>query len=543
MTTDPKKLPIEVSLVQDVKTCRTCKWFWGDIPPYGPYPAFDVKQDYPEAMIDKEPQSPNDNKPRKWLSAQSNGLQFIDPAVMHGCRKAPIMTIGINPNLTAYYSSTSGTRWVYPSFSRPQDYAYYYRHKTIYQESIDLIQVAKWLQDEDKIVAEENGWVADIQRSSDHRWLVLSVQYQNKDAITQYELSWGTRLHGVVLYDKDYRYLKEKERAPFTFNKGAVLAGKISAEKDVTLDVYKNGTKYYQRMIPILQAFKRNIGGALANADLRIGEDVAQHDMIHCASPGWSDSYDIPTDQITFNCVKKQGFVVSQMLQAMPSVIIIVGGSSLKMLGEVFSKYIDLDWNNRDIYQLLKQTTEKQYYLNINEGGAKFKARLIAVPHFSYDDNYKEHARLSPEAWQAFQKDFRQDYKILDELKLIKIDKNTGAAVVKLSGSEDPIQNDISVEGWQVLTAYFLDANAMVAKALEQEYQAGTLSFDPTTGHLTRSEGACRFCVNDLWSFPEGCPYGKIPVTSQIDTEKTVLNILKNKQREFYVKLTTTDLD
>jgi hypothetical protein len=50
---------------------------------------------------------------------------------MDGCRKAPIMTIGINPNLTAFAPGRAGASWCYPDFSDASGgdaatkYAYY----------------------------------------------------------------------------------------------------------------------------------------------------------------------------------------------------------------------------------------------------------------------------------------------------------------------------------------------------------------------------------------------------------------------------------
>ena len=56
----------------------------------------------------------------------------------------------------------------------------------------------------------------------------------------------------------------------------------------------------------------------------------------------------------------------------------------------------------------------------------------------------------------------------------------------------------------------------MMASVLDAMLKKGELSYgkvgDGTVGDieaLTRNEGACKFCVNDHWKFPLGCPYGK----------------------------------
>jgi len=53
------------------------------------------------------------------------------------------------------------------------------------------------------------------------------------------------------------------------------------------------------------------------------------------------------------------------------------------------------------------------------------------------------------------------------------------------------------------------DIYEMMASVLLDMYRAGELTYDKKTGHLSRAQGSCHYCVNDLWQFPEGCPYGK----------------------------------
>ena len=79
-----------------------------------------------------------------WLKGVTRPPAFPDAEVMDGCRKAPIMTIGINPNLTAFAPGRTGAAWCYPSFSSADSsdtwtkYAYYYRYRSVYQEHFDL---------------------------------------------------------------------------------------------------------------------------------------------------------------------------------------------------------------------------------------------------------------------------------------------------------------------------------------------------------------------------------------------------------------------
>jgi len=108
------RLPIELKLVSDVKACRACGWFWKGALPYGPYPAYDFATPFPPEVAAPDPQSTGFVPMTPWLTARTTGARPVEPGVMHGCRKAPIMTLGINPNMTAWFPYTSGARWVYP---------------------------------------------------------------------------------------------------------------------------------------------------------------------------------------------------------------------------------------------------------------------------------------------------------------------------------------------------------------------------------------------------------------------------------------------
>ena len=57
--------------------------------------------------------------------------------------------------------------------------------------------------------------------------------------------------------------------------------------------------------------------------------------------------------------------------------------------------------------------------------------------------------------------------------------------------------------------AYYYDPIEMLAEVLKQEYDEGNLVHNKQYNRLERTQGSCHFCVNDDWTFPEGCPYGK----------------------------------
>ncbi len=68
--------------------------------------------------------------------------------------------------------------------------------------------------------------------------------------------------------------------------------------------------------------------------------------------------------------------------------------------------------------------------------------------------------------------------------------------------------------GAAILRGGFYDAHQMLGSVLNDLYTQGqlTMSSSHDAGEdmvLTRSVGGCQFCVNDHWSFPQGCPYDK----------------------------------
>jgi hypothetical protein len=111
----PPKDPLEIELVYNVRPCGTCAFFWPENPatqPYGPYSMYDFSSNFPD---EKGPEGKQSSF--VWIQGTTRPAGFPDAEVMDGCRKAPIMTIGINPNMTAFAPGRTGASWCYPSFS------------------------------------------------------------------------------------------------------------------------------------------------------------------------------------------------------------------------------------------------------------------------------------------------------------------------------------------------------------------------------------------------------------------------------------------
>lgn len=119
------KLPTEVELVYEVMPCRAmrtdqeptktphpCTYFnqWGS------YHSFDYREDGPPAAGDILQDSVYVGRAR------------LLPEILSGCRKSPIMAVGINPNLPGWYPNRRGS--LNPLFDSYKQYAHYFRYRS-----------------------------------------------------------------------------------------------------------------------------------------------------------------------------------------------------------------------------------------------------------------------------------------------------------------------------------------------------------------------------------------------------------------------------
>lgn len=118
------RLPTEVELVYEVMPCNAlrsaqeptnsphaCSYFrrWGTYHSY----------DY---VVEGAPPERGILQPVRYV-----GRATVIPEVLSGCRKAPIMALGINPNLPGWWSQKR--RWLAPLFDNYKQYAHYFRYR------------------------------------------------------------------------------------------------------------------------------------------------------------------------------------------------------------------------------------------------------------------------------------------------------------------------------------------------------------------------------------------------------------------------------
>ncbi|WP_188151900.1 hypothetical protein [Teredinibacter waterburyi] len=564
---------IEVELIAKVKSCTDCSWFWGAVPPYGPYPSFDWVEKYPKAIKDGPSAAvEGSNAPVLWTDVSQNPDKRVEPAVLRGCRKAPIMTIGINPNMTAFFASAKSTTWAYPHFSDPATYAYYYRHATIYQESFDLNVMEQQIIPGSEIRAEFDCSV-EIARSDTHRWLSLIFRDLNTgELLGQEEYAWMPEERLMIFANKDDNFLGlvapsddlttgeipavtkltpseagEVQTAEFyaaelntpeliatsqitetsqsvenlarpvpyySLNKGDLIAAKVKSEPGKSLSVYANPTGYYERLQPVLHNLNSYFASqGFSDCKLTMGEDVSMHDMVGCASPGWGARYNIPTEWISHKCVNSNRYMLDQLIQSQPRVVLIVSTSSLTMFSEGFKSIggeIDISPEQGDVFELLKETSNNRHTISWPKGdgsGERVESRIIVTPHFSYGDNFDTQSQIPKAVWADFAQQFKVDIETLQQNK-VEIKPGRSTTCVFFSAENTELQAQLSPEFWHGLMTYYINPYQLIEQALVDEHQRSPLISNPSAPHLDRAQGDCSFCLNSQWQFPEGCDYG-----------------------------------
>jgi len=522
----PSKDPLEIELVYNVRACGTCNFFWPEnaaTQPYGPYPVYDFDSNTPK---EHEPTGIS-KKSFVWLQGTTRQPTFPDAEVMDGCRKAPIMTIGINPNLTAFASGTQGASWCYPSFSSDDHtdswtkYAYYYRYRSVYQEHFDIKFAEKFLLPDGQIKAAKAGVLLDATRKSDAPSYEIHVQYDGESSPTVIHLAGklGEPRYVVLVNTRDH------------FKQGDLLAARLNVPAGQKTDVYGQPIGYYMQIVPVLESFQKFlVQKGHKDARLRVGEDVGQLDMVACASPHWGPQWLGGTSQsvntVIGNCTQKNAWALKQLVQTRPAILFLVGQSSWNMFHKAYGHLIKShpalpNFPEDGPYTLLRMMTENECRLEfktkIDGHNYSLSTRLVVTPHFSYDVNFLPQFRMSNETLKAFTTAHPDAAKFLHTDPRIQVEKPAGGfaafGIVKDTAAVLAEIKTKFASAASALMATYYDPHQMMAGVLEEIFNKGQMSYAPPknghAGFLSRSDGPCTFCVNDHWKFPQGCPYDK----------------------------------
>jgi hypothetical protein len=438
------------------------------------------------------------------------------------------MTLGINPNLTAFAPGQNGAPWAYPNFSSDNDtdawakYAWYYRYRSVYQEKVALDFAKQYMLPMGHIIANRNGIITEDSRpNSSPKWSI-KVRYDGDAEDTSIVLPG-------VLGDFPYMVFFDTFEPNNRFKAGDVLAAKVAVPKGEAVPVLQEEQGYYMQFVPSLNSFQNYLKSkGFDHAKLAIGEDVSQIDMVACASPHWNEGFlDNELKEIVDNCVHKNAWAVKQIVQSRPSVLYVVSESSWNMFKSVFGNFVDpgriSDRPRDNAYTLMRETTnmDKPVYVNFDftVDGIKYqhRIRLVITPHFSFSKNFMPQYRMSSADFDKISAtvDFKSaitvgnGFSILDAdpkhsyyFREIQLDPDTAPAVrQKLK------QNYPSL--FAALEPDFYDPHQTMSDVLIDMYDKGDLVFDGDKNYLTRTEGSCKFCVNQHWQFKNECRYNK----------------------------------
>lgn len=519
--------PLEVSLVYDVRSCRTCEFFWPEKgkKPYGPFPTYDFNSNTPKG----------DSPPSPWIKGTTSVPGFPNPEIMDGCRKAPIMTIGINPNLTAFSPGRKGTSWCYPEFFSDNKtdewtkYAYYYRYRTVYQECFDFDFIKSHLLPEGQIIAEDAGTVVSAHRTSDSPNFNVYVHYDSSEKETKIPLE-------RTLGEPRYVLLFDTFPPHNRFEKGDVIVAKLNIPAGQPVDVFHQPEEYYEQFIPVLEQFEHYLQDkGHKDAHLRMGEDVCQLDMVACASPHWSPDYLGGTskseEKIVDNCVSVHVWAIKQMVHTKPVILFLVGEASYHMFKDAFGNSIHSDpplpsHPADGAFTLFRATTDLDNsclfeFSTVIDGYAySITTHIVVTPHFSYRSNFIPQFRMSPDDWDAFKTNYYDCYRFLvndhKRVHYVPSEKKEYYVALELIEDAQGVMDDLKKEypdALSVLMNGFYNVHATMADVLGTLYRENKMTYTDGTngnpGYLTRTEGSCRFCVNNHWKFPLKCLYNK----------------------------------
>ena len=146
------------------------------------------------------------------------------------------------------------------------------------------------------------------------------------------------------------------------------------------------------------------------------------------------------------------------------------------------------------------------------------KTRIVITPHFSFNTNFTPQYRFSPEEFAGIigLPDFSSAINSENGFTILNADPKHPSYYREIqleTSTADVSRANLKKNFPQLydsLEPYYYDSHALMASVLMKMYDDGELSYDDTKQYLNRTEGACKFCVNQYWQFPQGCKYNKL---------------------------------
>ncbi|MCA3124022.1 MAG: hypothetical protein ING90_15335 [Rhodocyclaceae bacterium] len=474
-----------VDRVRAVRACQRCGPFWKDTV-YGP-------------IIQVQPAKPG--------KATIKAFAQPEPATLYGCRKAPVMLVGINPNLPSHFPGRSG--FVTPFFDSDAAYAEHYRKAPGPRLAIEPEAMASLLENDGRIVATKDGrLVVDRESASasaripGQRKARLVVDYDGEDPPVQHDITWQ-RGQSFAMFRP-------------SFKAGEAVAG-ILTERVVGYDVpvvtdSRRGA-YYEHAEQLVKLFAARRGGP----GLELGEDMSLHDAVACASPNWNNN-EFSTSAVEQACVREQRWMHRDLAECAPAVVVLAGRVALGLFaqpseGRLSHPLDTLPQRAGGVDGLFDVVARKGLWWNYRVGGDERTVRLVVGPHFSYPDNMRPQCYFPEEDWRQFE---AQHPALVADLTRRRM--KDGPVVRKAHGTSDT-QVFIDKEDplWAETERIDRDAVATMRSwwihPLDRIAEAVVAGLDERgvarigSGHLGREKGSCDYCDNAAWKIGQGCAY------------------------------------
>jgi cytosine/adenosine deaminase-related metal-dependent hydrolase len=324
------RLPTEVELVYEVMPCNAmrtvqepvaqphpCSYFrkWGT------YHSYDYSEDGP-------PPQPGVVQDSVYV-----GRAALVPEMLSGCRKAPIMSVGINPNLPGWWQSRHGS--LNPLLDDYKQFAHYFRYRAV-----------------SKLELPEDDYQQFGGGSHDRPLLRVG----NQVVASKFELN--------VARDAEGRRPIPVQLAPQSM---------------------------YEAYQSLLDSLAEEMGWN--SHELIVGEDLSYGNMVACPSARWTTRptpdplLPIMTNDersgIVNECFHDRKYFLRQLFQSLPPVLLIFSQSTANaFIGEMQDRFIEGDPAVGDSLDDLMQRTVRLHYGDLSDG-TSLTARIIFAPHIT----------------------------------------------------------------------------------------------------------------------------------------------------------------